>query len=220
MFQAILERRRLNGTPQVVSNSYGFYSVPSQEEDPEHEVWDIQHPFHRKVREVVASGAAVFFAAGNCGSDCPSGNCRSSSTGPGRSINGSAALAEVMTIAAVNSQHQRIGYSSQGPSLSAPGFASNKPDFAAYSHFFGNFGPGRPGGTNQPFDNGTSAATPVAAGVAALLLSAFPDLTPDRLRAALVAGAIDVGEPGWDVLHGHGVLNAAASYLRLNNGGL
>ena len=77
MFQAVLEQRRLDGTPHLTSNSYGFVGVPSQTDFPTHEVWDINHPVHRKVREVIASGAPAFFAAGNCGQNCPSGACRS-----------------------------------------------------------------------------------------------------------------------------------------------
>jgi subtilisin family serine protease len=215
IYQQILDRRRQDGTPQVINNSYGFYALPTQQELPGHEAWDINHPFHRKVREVIASGALVFFAAGNCGSGCPASRCKPSATGPNRSINASAAVPEVLTIAAVNARHQRVGYSSQGPSLPAPGFEPNKPDFACYTHFFGNFGPDRPGGTAQPFDNGTSAATPVAAGVATLLLSRFADLTPAQIRDGLKAGAIDIGKPGWDTDTGFGVINAAASYTRL-----
>lgn len=36
-------------------------------------------------------------------------------------------------------------------------------------------------------------------------------------RAALPAGAIEVGTSGWDPLHGHGIINAAASYMRLRS---
>lgn len=208
MFQAVLEQRRLDGTPHVTNNSYGFTGVPDQAQFPDHEVWDLAHPLHRKVREVIASGAATFFAAGNCGSDCPSGNCDPSGTGAGRSIHGSNSLVEVITIAAVNSAHERIGYSSQGPGM----FERQKPDLAAYSHIFANFGPGRPGGTAQPFDNGTSAATPVACGVAALLLSAVADATPDRLREALVRGASKTVDADWDPDVGRGVVNAARAY--------
>lgn len=218
MFQLILEQRRKDGTPQVVNNSYGFVGIPSQIAMPQHEVWDFDHPFNRKVREVAASGAAVFFAAGNCGSDCPSGNCKSSGIGPGRAINAAAAMADVFTIAAVNSRGERVGYSAQGPALAPAGFVDQKPDFAAYTHFFGNFGPGRPGGDADEYDSGTSAATPVAAGVACLLLSAYPDLTPAGLRRALLLGAMEVGKPGWDPLHGHGIINAGASYQRLRTG--
>lgn len=207
MFQAILEQRRLNGTPHLTSNSYGFYALPSKAEMPNHEAYDRDHPLNRKVREVIASGCPCFFAAGNCGSECPAGNCHSSAIGPNRSISGANSLLESWTIAAVNSRHERIGYSAQGPGTLHPA----KPDLSAYSHFFGNFGPGRPaGGTG--FDNGTSAACPVAAGVAALLLSAIPGLSPQRLWEALVQTAINLNQPGWDDATGFGVINAGAAY--------
>jgi subtilisin family serine protease len=92
-------------------------------------------------------------------------------------------------------------------------FEREKPDLAAYSHILGNFGPDRPGGTaDQEFDSGTSAAAPVACGVGALLTSAFPDVTPQRLRAALVHGALRMGEADWDPDFGRGVVNAGAAY--------
>jgi len=215
MFQAVLDQRRRDGTPHLTNNSYGFVGIPPRESFPNHEIHDINHPLHRKIREVVASGAPAFFAAGNCGENCPSGRCLPSGIGPGRSIHGSNSLAEVVTIAAVNSRHERIGYSSQGPGM----FEPRKPDLAAYSHFFGNLGPGRPaGGDASSFDNGTSAATPVAAGVAALLMSAIRGLTPAELKEALIAGAIDLGVPGQDDHTGFGVVNAAATYMILKEG--
>ena len=213
MFNAVLEQRRQDGTPHVVSNSWGFVAVPPQQDDPTHEIWDLDHPLHRKIREVIASGAPVLFAAGNCGQPCPSGNCRESSIGPGISIHGSNSLEEVITVAAVNSNGDRIGYSSQGPGM----FAEQKPDVAAYSHFFGNFGPGRPGGElSNPFDNGTSAACPVAAGVVALLLSAFPDATPTALRDALIEGA---NGSEWSPDTGNGIIHAGASMERMGGSG-
>jgi subtilisin family serine protease len=209
MMNAVLDQRRLDGTPHVVSNSWGYYNVPRQEERPEHEIWDIRHPLHRKIREVVQSGAIVVFAAGNCGTPCPSGDCHPSSIGPGRSIHGANSLAEVITVAAVNSNDERIGYSSEGPGM----FEHEKPDVASYSHFFGNFGPGRPGGTAaSPFDNGTSAACPVTAGVVALLLSAKPGLSPAVIRSAIVDGARG---GSWNPETGHGIVDAWASYSLL-----
>ena len=209
MFQAVLNQRRIDGTPHITNNSYGFVGRPDRRRFPRHEVWDINHPVHRKVREVVASGSPTFFAAGNCGADCPSGNCDiRTGVGPGKSIHASNSLKEVITVAAVNSRHERIGYSSQGEG----GFHRRKPDISAYSHIFGNFGPGRPGGTRQPFDNGTSAATPVAAGVGALLMSAFPRMTPQELKDYLIRGAINLGPMGWDRDTGFGVVNAASTY--------
>lgn len=221
MFNAVLNQRRKDGTPHLTNNSYGFVGIPPISPGVNHEVHDINHPVHRKIREVIATGCPTLFAAGNCGENCPSGKCHSSGIGRDKSINGSSSLGEVITVAAVNSRHERIGYSSQGPSFPAKGFELNKPDISSYSHFFGNFGPGRPGGGDASvFDNGTSAATPVAAGVSALLLSAFPGLTPDRLKNALIRGAINVGKPGWDTDTGFGVINAAASYMLLRTGTL
>jgi serine protease AprX len=212
MFQAVLLQRAIDGTPHLTNNSYGFVGVPPKTEAPNHEVHNLNHPVHRKVREVVNAGVACFFAAGNCGRECPSGVCHPSGIGPGRSIHGSNSLEEVITVVAVNSQHERIGYSSQGPGM----FHGAKPDIASYSHFFGNFGLGRPGGSASPFDSGTSAATPVAAGVAAALLSAKPSLTPSALKQLLMKTATDIGPTvGWDRDHGTGVINLAAAYNQM-----
>ncbi|MGB9366797.1 MAG: S8 family serine peptidase [Xanthobacteraceae bacterium] len=212
MFQAVLDQRRKDGTPHITNNSYGFVGIPPKEEMPEHEIHDINHPVHRKILEVVAAGVACFFAAGNCGADCPSGKCHISGIGPGKSIHASNSLAEVITIAAVNSGDERIGYSSQGPGM----FEQRKPDLACFSHMFGNFGPGRPGGTPPDFDNGTSAATPVAVGVAAMLLSAFNNVAPAQLKSSLIQTARKVGgATAWNADFGHGVIDADKAFQLL-----
>lgn len=213
MFHALLEQRRKDGTPHVVSNSYGFVGVPPREQNANHEIHDLNHPLHRKIREVVASGVVVFFAAGNCGTPSPSGKCLPSGVGPGKSIHGSNSLEEVITVAAVNVHGQRVCYSSIGPGM----FAPQKPDLATCTHFFGNFGPNRPGGQSESaYDNGTSAACPVAAGVAALLLSVFGPLEPAVLKAGLTEGALHPdGSSGWNPETGFGILNAWTAYEKL-----
>ncbi len=55
---------------------------------------------------------------------------------------------------------------------------------------------------------GTSLAAPHVAGVAALVMSAFPSWTADQVRARLIATADDLGAPGEDPVYGHGRLNA------------
>ena len=115
MFQAVLNQRNTDGTPHITNNSYGFTGVPDAASSPNHEIHNLNHPLHRKVREVVAAGVPCFFAAGNCGENCPSGRCHPTGIGPGQSIHGSNSLSEVITVAAVNARHERIGYSSQGP---------------------------------------------------------------------------------------------------------
>lgn len=211
-FQAVLSHRHASGKPHILSNSFSHTERPPRQLNPLHEVWNINHPINRKAVEIVATGAAMFFAAGNCGAQCPQPECKSSSIGPGASISASNSLKEVITVAAVNSQHGRPGYSSQGPG----GFEAAKPDISAYTHFFGNFGPGRPGGTGpRPFDRGTSAATPLAAGVAALLLSARPGLKPDQIKRIFIASATKIGVGGWNADIGFGVVNAARAFSML-----
>jgi len=213
MFQAVLNQRGIDGTPHITNNSYGFTGIPDPAMFPRHEVHDPQHPVHRKVREVVLAGVPCFFAAGNCGADCPSGNCHSSGIGPGDSIHASNSLEEVITVAAVNRFDDRIGYSSQGPGR----FFGNKPDLACYSHIFANFGPGRPAGnTHQPFDSGTSTATPVAAGAAAALMSAFPGVSPQRLKDALMSAARPSAQgSAWNRDFGVGILDMGAAFAIL-----
>jgi len=58
---------------------------------------------------------------------------------------------------------------------------------------------------------GTSAAAPHAAGIAALLKSALPDLTLAALRQALVSSAIDIETPGNDRDTGAGIVMAHAA---------
>ena len=206
MFQAVLDERRRTGRPHVANNSYGFVGVPPQAQAGNHEIWDLNHPLHRKVCEVVASGVTVLFAAGNCGEPCPSGNCHVSGIGPGRSVHASNSLRQVISVAAVNTTGNRIGYSSQGPGM----FETRKPDLASFSHFFGNFGPGRPAGTSdQAFDSGTSAATPVAAGVVAALVSLAPSITPTAVRKALLASA---GSTTWNRDTGYGIMHAGRAW--------
>lgn len=57
--------------------------------------------------------------------------------------------------------------------------------------------------------SGTSAAAPVVAGVAGLMLSLRPNLTNQDVRNILVSSAEDLGETGWDQYYAAGRLNAA-----------
>ena len=69
--------------------------------------------------------------------------------------------------------------------------------------------------------NGTSQAAALAAGAAAVLLEARPDLTPDEVKAALTTTARDVGIPdkfgGFGVLDLHPTLDAAVEGATQNH---
>ena len=70
-------------------------------------------------------------------------------------------------------------------------------------------------------ESGTSLSTPVAAGVAALLLQAQKNLTPAGVKAALTDGAKSLnntlGETYEDYYQGSGLIDALGSYENLSN---
>jgi subtilisin family serine protease len=67
------------------------------------------------------------------------------------------------------------------------------------------------GSANEFTDDyvGTSFACPIVAGVAALMLSVDPSLTPQQVTDILTSTADDLGPPGWDADYGWGMVDAA-----------
>jgi hypothetical protein len=61
---------------------------------------------------------------------------------------------------------------------------------------------------------GTSAASPVAAGTYALMMSAKAGLAPATYDSILFSTALDLGAAGWDQYFGNGRVNAAAAVAK------
>lgn len=59
--------------------------------------------------------------------------------------------------------------------------------------------------------SGTSMAAPHVSGVAALVWSARPSLSPTQVRALLEKSAKDLGKSGYDTEYGHGLVQAQAA---------
>jgi hypothetical protein len=59
--------------------------------------------------------------------------------------------------------------------------------------------------------NGTSGATPIVAGVVALVMAAHPELDAANVINRITATARDAGAPGPDVAYGFGLLDADAA---------
>jgi len=196
----------------VVNNSWGMFDRSEDEPigSPGNYSANPNHPFNQIVGALVAAGADVCFAAGNCGGNCPDGRCGNDDVGPGKSIHGANSHPDVITVAALTVNRERLGYSSQGPG----GLTARKPDVAAYSHFTGsNIRPGVP-------DSGTSAASPVIAGVIAALRQAADNATfpPASMKGLVQRTAVDVDGNGWDYDLGYGAVDAAAAYNALTGG--
>lgn len=73
------------------------------------------------------------------------------------------------------------------------------------------------GGFRTPFF-GTSAAAPHVAGVAAQLMSKSAFVSTDKVRTALIEGAVDLGAVGRDNIYGYGRVDAVSAELALKAG--
>lgn len=154
-------------------------------------------------------GTIYMFAAGNSGSFCPGAVSPSDQTLFGYDNTNNSGLGQtmgVMYVAAVGSDGVVADYSTGGASvwISAHSQGNNgqaitttdRTGLEGYNPFFS--------GNYADLDytdtfNGTSAATPLASGVAALVLAARPSLSWRDLRVLLARTArqSDFGHPGW-----------------------
>ncbi len=115
-----------------------------------------------------------------------------------------ASLPSVHAVTATRRYGTFWGGSNTGPeiSLSAPGEQIYSLDRTGGAGF-------APGGYVDLF--GTSLSSAYCAGVAALVLSADPTLSPANLGAILESSATDLGAIGWDESFGFGMVNAHAA---------
>jgi subtilisin family serine protease len=111
----------------------------------------------------------------------------------------------VLSVGAVGDASALAPYSDENPyvDIAAPGGDSSTGE--------GIVSTTAGGGDTYGVEEGTSFAAPYVAGVAALLLSVEPDLTPDDLESILERTARDRGTPGRDSQYGWGVVDAAAA---------
>jgi subtilisin family serine protease len=153
-------------------------------------------------------GAAVVFAAGN-------GNC---------DITANAMLAHetVVTVAAVNGFDVREGYSAFGPwvDIAAPSGGMYTTDIVGSAGYNGY--PGDDDYTT--WFNGTSASTPVVAGVMALMFASNERLTAADARDALCDSAVRIDlaggawdDTGWSPYYGCGRIDAGAAVRAVAN---
>ena len=61
--------------------------------------------------------------------------------------------------------------------------------------------------------SGTSYSAAEVSGIVALMLQRNPDLTPDRVRAILIATAKDLGPKGHDIMYGAGLVDAYGALM-------
>ena len=140
-------------------------------------------------------GTVVVVAAGNSNTDASTAN--------------PANCAGVVTVAATNRSGGRAYYSNYGTAVdvAAPGGDVRTSGGGVLSTL--NAGTTTPGADNYAYYQGTSMAAPHVAGVAALMLSKTPGLTPDQIESTLksTARAFPAACSGC----GTGIVNATAA---------
>ncbi len=107
---------------------------------------------------------------------------------------------KVIAVGSVDSSNVVSFFSSRGPTYDG----RIKPDVVAMGEHV--FGASAPSTNSYMFDQGTSAATPIASGVATLLLSANPYLTNEQARYILLHTAGNFNTPNND--RGYGLISA------------
>ena len=140
-------------------------------------------------------GAVIVVAAGNSNTDASTAN--------------PANCAGVVTVAATNRSGGRAYYSNYGSAVdvAAPGGDTTTAGGGVLSTL--NSGTTGPGVDNYAFYQGTSMAAPHVAGVAALMLSKTPTLTPDQIESQLKATSRAF--PATCTACGSGIVNATAA---------
>lgn len=135
-------------------------------------------------------GIITLTAAGNEGSYW--GVDKGGISSPGDAFN-------IITVGGVDSFNHVVSFSSRGPTSDG----RIKPELVAQglSVYHSNVG-----SSTYSFGNGTSYATPITAGIAALLKSAFPHLTNQQVRQIMIESGDNVATPNND--RGYGLISA------------
>ena len=128
----------------------------------------------------------------------------SSGNDGGTAIGYPANLSSINAVGSLSSNGNISSFSTsgQGMFIAAPGDAILTTDRTG--------GDGYEGGDTTTI-SGTSFSSPYAAGVAALVLSADPTLTPDEVEDVMAQTAVDRGAAGYDTIYGWGFVNARAA---------
>lgn len=158
---------------------------------------DYDSAFEDSVDDAVAQGVVVVAAAGNKGEN---------------GIHYPSDFDSSISVIATDWNDNRASYSNYGEEkdICAPGGDDNaepETDSLILSTYYDP----KAHTSGYAWMSGTSMASPMVAGVVALMLSANPSLTVSQVKNILFSTAVDLNSPGHDEETGYGRINAAAA---------
>lgn len=194
------------GNADIISMSFG-YSYP-----------DVLNDITEALSNATQKGVICVASAGNSGPDYYTGSYP-------------AAGIDVITVGATDENNRLATFSSWGPSFTnlaypdvvAPGVniisAEAKSSYMSqFDRFTGNYFE-FPGNADYIPASGTSMSCPMVAGALALLLEAYPSITPETARIALIKGSqpLTSNSDNDYLKSGVGLINVSASLKYLEN---
>ncbi|MEO7826072.1 MAG: S8 family serine peptidase, partial [Allosphingosinicella sp.] len=155
---------------------------------------DPSGPVNGAVARAAEAGILVVISAGNSGDEAGGANPE------GFALSASGA-GNVIIAGAMDSSRVMAGFSNRAGTgasryLTALGVRVRAPDNTGDAFLW----------------SGTSFSAPVISGAAALLASAFPNLTGQQIMQILLGSADDAGAPGTDAVFGRGILNIERAF--------
>lgn len=196
------------GDADIISMSFG-YSYP-----------EVHNDITQALSDATENGVICVASAGNSGPDYFTGSYP-------------AAGIDVITVGATDENDELASFSSWGPSFTnlaypdvvAPGvdIISAEAKFSyisQYDRFTGNYFE-YSGNADYVPASGTSMSCPMVAGALAILLEAYPSITPETARIALIKGSQPLlsNDDDYFLKSGVGLINVSASLKFLENKG-
>jgi subtilisin family serine protease len=140
-------------------------------------------------------------------------------------VNFASAHGVVMVAASGNSGSSVVSYPAAYPNVIAVGAVDSGERRATFSDFGDNLDVMAPGvqifstqlGGSYQYLSGTSTAAPHVAGVAALMLTVNPALTPVEIGGILNSTAKDISRAGYDTSTGWGIVDAFAAVEQISD---